>query len=138
MELSLLNKDKIAKNYVLKTIILGDHGVGKTSMIETFVQGYLSTNISATIGVAFSAKDVTINNDQMIRIQLWDTAGSERYKSITRSYMRNSNVAFIVFDRTNRESWSHINDWKKDLDIRKDDFDQLVVLVASKSDLKDK
>ena len=144
MELTYLgNKDKIASKYTIKTIFLGDHGVGKTSLINMFVEKCFPQNLTATIGVAFSSENIILqkHNNQNIRLQIWDTAGSEKFRSIARSYMRDVYVAFMVFDMTDRYSWANLNDWKKDLDDYKTnqgDSIPIIVLIASKSDLKNK
>ncbi len=136
MELTGKNS-KFKNEYTLKSIFLGNHNVGKSTILHMFVYKYFK-KLSATIGTAFSAEDIIIKPYQSIRMQLWDTAGAEKYRSIAKSYMRDVHVAFFVFDITNRKSWTDIDNWKKDMDdiISKYNNIPLIVLVACKSDLQ--
>ena len=80
------------KCYVLKTIILGDCGVGKTTMLYRYYNGTFNTENNSTVGVNFVSKYVkTLGNEfaDIVKLQIWDTAGQERFRSIIRSYYRN-------------------------------------------------
>ena len=103
-------KKQIDYDFLLKTIIIGDSSVGKSSIMlrqcdDTFNPSYIST-----IGVDFRYNTVTVNGKK-IKLQIWDTAGQERFRTITAAYYRSSEIAIIVFDVTNRTSYMNVNRW---------------------------
>ena len=125
--------------YAVRCILMGDHGVGKSTLAQVFATGKFNPDIISTIGVSFVAKDLTIpNSDQMVKFQLWDTAGTERFKSIIRSYLRDAYIVIIYFDITNRQSWNNIENWHNDV-IKEKRYESIpqFVLVGTKSDLRD-
>lgn len=88
-------------DYAIKFIFVGDTAVGKTSILSRFLTGSFDYNHEITIGVEFGSKVLTVNK-QRIKLQVWDTAGQEEFRSITRSYYRSSAAALVVFDVTRR------------------------------------
>ena len=100
-----------------------------------FAHNKFTDEYQATIGVEFGAKNITFNN-QIYRIQIWDTAGQENFRSITRAYYKNSVCAMVVYDITNRDSFEHILNWIQDI---KDQSPKtvLIVLVGNKIDLEE-
>jgi Ras-related protein Rab-2A len=122
--------------YTLKYIIVGDSGVGKSSIMIQFTERRFSLMHDITIGVEFAAYIHTIGNDK-IRLQIWDTAGQESFRSITRSYYRGAACAFVVFDITNRESFNNIKSWMNDVQ-NYSNFPITIILIGNKSDLEDK
>lgn len=119
-----------------KIVFLGDQGVGKTSLITRFMYDTFDSHYAATIGIDFLSKTMYLD-DKTIRLQLWDTAGQERFRSLIPSYIRDSNVAIVVYDITNRDSFNDVQKW---LDYIREERgkDVLIILVGNKSDLKDK
>ncbi len=99
-------------NYLFKYIIIGDSNVGKSNILTRYTQNKFNEQYQATIGVEFGAKNLTINN-QIIRVQIWDTAGQENFRSITRAYYKNSVCAIIVYDISKRDSFNNIQNWVK-------------------------
>ena len=83
--------------YIFKLILIGDSNTGKTSLINRYVHNTFDKKHMCTIGVDFMMKRLIVNN-QPIKLQIWDTAGMERYKQITSSYYRGANGAVVVFD----------------------------------------
>lgn len=83
-----------------KIVIIGDTAVGKTSLISHFINGKFIPNISSTIGASFSSRDLIIGNDK-IRLNLWDTAGQEKFRSMVSMYYRDTDFCIIVFDISN-------------------------------------
>ena len=85
-----------------KVVIVGDSGVGKTSILFRYVQGQFNEHVQPSFGAGFKTKDVPYNDagDKTVKLYLWDTAGQERYKSVTRSYFRGSIGVIIVYDIT--------------------------------------
>ena len=122
-------------DYLLKYIIIGDPSVGKSNLLMKFAHNKFTDEYQATIGVEFGAKNISFNN-QIYRIQIWDTAGQENFRSITRAYYKNSVCAMVVYDITNRDSFEHIQNWIQDV---KDQSPKtvLIVLVGNKIDLEE-
>ena len=141
MELQESTKNKISKNYTVKSITIGDHSVGKSTMINMYINGRFDSNTNVTIGVGYFHKDILLPDydDQKIGLRMWDTAGQERFRSIARSYFRDIHVAFIVFDLTNRKSWEGIDNWKDDL-FKYNSHNNIskIVLIGTKSDLRNR
>ncbi len=126
----------ISYDYLLKYIIIGDAAVGKSNILLRYIQGDFREEYQLTIGVEFGAKNIDIGNKKF-RIQVWDTAGQENYRSITRAYYKNSVCAIVVYDISKKESFANISSWIEDC------MDQTpktirIVLVGNKSDLEDK
>ncbi|XP_059087800.1 ras-related protein Rab-32-like [Tigriopus californicus] len=123
--------------YLYKILVIGELGTGKTSFIKRYVHNFFSENYRATIGVDFALKMISWDDSTVIRLQLWDIAGQERFSSMTRVYYRDSVGAFILFDTTRAESFQCVNKWKQDLDSKvtlPDGRPIPVVLVGNKSD----
>lgn len=116
-----------------KIVFLGDQGVGKTSLITRFMYNTFDTHYAATIGIDFLSKTMYLD-DQTIRLQLWDTAGQERFRSLIPSYIRDSKVAMIVYDVSNKDSFEDIPRWCDYVRTERGD-DVIMVLVGNKSDL---
>jgi Ras-related protein Rab-1A len=97
-------------DYSTKVLVIGDAGTGKSALILRYVDDNYTNNYYNTIGVDFKIKLCDIN-DKRIKINIWDTAGQEKFKSIISSYYRNSDVIILVFDLTNELSFIHIDYW---------------------------
>jgi Ras-related protein Rab-6A len=115
-----------------KLVFLGDIYVGKTSIINQFMYENFDTNYQATIGIDFLSKTLTLN-DRSLRLQLWDTAGQERFRSLIPNYIRDSSAAVIVFDVTNKQTFSGVDKWIDD--VRNERGTSVVVaIVGNKTD----
>jgi len=119
-----------------KLVFLGDQGVGKTSIITRFMYDSFDKNYQATIGIDFLSKTMYLE-DRTVRLQLWDTAGQERFRSLIPSYIRDSSVAVIVFDITNRASFLNTSKWIEDVRNERQN-DVIIILVGNKTDLSEK
>jgi len=119
-----------------KIVLLGDQSVGKTSLITRFMYDTFDNTYQATIGIDFLSKTMYLE-DRTVRLQLWDTAGQERFRSLIPSYIRDSSVAIVVFDITNRQSFLSTTKWIDDVRSERGN-DVLIVLVGNKADLSDK
>jgi len=119
-----------------KIVLLGDQSVGKTSLITRFMYDTFDNTYQATIGIDFLSKTMYLE-DRTVRLQLWDTAGQERFRSLIPSYIRDSSVAIVVFDITNRGSFLSTSKWIDDVRSERGD-DVIIVLVGNKADLSDK
>ena len=96
-----------------KILILGDSGVGKTSMLLKYVDNFFPQTHIATIGVEFKTKIIT-KGKYKITLNIWDTAGQERFKSITRGLYQGATGIIFVYDITKRETFSGVKNWIKD------------------------
>lgn len=119
-----------------KLVFLGDQSVGKTSIITRFMYDKFDTTYQATIGIDFLSKTMYLE-DRTVRLQLWDTAGQERFRSLIPSYIRDSSVAVVVYDVTNRQSFLNIQRWVEEVRAERGS-DVIIVLVGNKTDLVDK
>jgi len=123
-------------NYLLKYVIIGDSGVGKSNILLRYVNNVFSEEFKSTVGVEFGAKNIEINENKY-RIQIWDTAGQENFRSIARAYYKNSVCACIVYDITNHSSFESIQSWIDDCK-KQSPKSVLMVLVGNKKDLENK
>lgn len=96
--------------HLFKFIIIGDEAVGKTCLLLQFTDKRYRASHQVTVGVEFGSKTVEVSG-KMIKLQCWDTAGQDRFRSIVRSYYRGAAGALLVYDITRRESFEHITNW---------------------------
>ena len=120
-------------NYLIKFIIIGDAAVGKSNLLVRYTSGQFKEEYQLTIGVEFGSNNVIIG-DNTYRIQIWDTAGQENFRSITRSYYKNTACAIIVYEISNKKSFENISSWIEEC---KNTAPKsiLMVLVGNKCDL---
>ena len=123
-------------DYLLKYIIIGDAAVGKSNLLLRYTHGQFKSEYQLTIGVEFGAKNIQINN-KIFRIQIWDTAGQENFRSITRAYYKNSVCALVVYDISSRDSFNNVSTWVEDCKNQSPKT-IFMALVGNKSDLEDK
>ncbi|CAF1280056.1 unnamed protein product [Adineta ricciae] len=97
-------------DYLFKILIIGDSGVGKTTILQRFAQDYFSTEYVATIGVDFQIKTIDVDQKRC-KLQVWDTAGQDRFKCVVSSFYRNANGVMICFDLTDLESFRNVGNW---------------------------
>lgn len=116
-----------------KLVFLGDQSVGKTSIITRFMYDNFDRHYQATIGIDFLSKTMYLE-DRTVRLQLWDTAGQERFRSLIPSYIRDSSVAVIVYDVSNRASFLNTSKWIDDVRAERG-TDVVIALVGNKTDL---
>jgi len=104
--------------YLFKVLVIGDLGVGKTSIIKRYVHQVFSQQYRATIGVDFALKIIDWDEKNLVRLQLWDIAGQERFGNMTRVYYRDAVGVFVVFDLTRVTTFEAVTRWKSDLDSK--------------------
>jgi Ras-related protein Rab-7A len=98
------------KKVLLKVIILGDSGVGKTSLMNQYVHRRFSNQYKATIGADFLTKEVMID-DKLVTLQIWDTAGQERFQSLGVAFYRGADACALVYDMTDSKSFDNLESW---------------------------
>lgn len=127
------------KKVLLKVIILGDSGVGKTSLMNQYVNKKFSKQYKATIGADFLTKEIMIS-DRTVTMQIWDTAGQERFQSLGVAFYRGADGCVLVYDITDSKSFEGLGSWKEEFLIQAapqnpDDFP--FVCIGNKLDLAD-
>ncbi|KRX75472.1 Ras-related protein Rab-2 [Trichinella sp. T6] len=120
--------------YLFKYIIIGDTGVGKSCLLLQFTDKRFQPVHDLTIGVEFGARMITIDGKQ-IKLQIWDTAGQESFRSITRSYYRGAAGALLVYDITRRDTFNHLTSWLEDA-RQHSNSNMVIMLIGNKSDLE--
>ena len=124
--------------YIFKIILIGNSGVGKSSILQRYIQKVFQESFASTIGVDFFMKSINIG-DKSIKLQLWDTAGTEKFRSITTGYYRGADAAFVVFDLSSKSSFKNLNEWIESYyKYSNPDVEKNVILIGNKSDLIDK
>lgn len=119
-----------------KLILLGDSGVGKTSILQRFKEGDFNSKVSATIGCSFCPHTVQLPSGGEVLFHIWDTAGHEKYRSFTRQYFRDASAALVVFDTTSIPSFLNAQAWIEELRQETADGPPVTVALAgNKSDL---
>ncbi|CEG47151.1 rab7 family gtpase [Plasmopara halstedii] len=99
------------KKVLLKLIILGDSGVGKTSLMNQYVNQKFSNQYKATIGADFLTKEIMLD-DKLVTMQIWDTAGQERFQSLGVAFYRGADACVLVYDITNPKSFEKLDSWR--------------------------
>lgn len=116
-----------------KLILLGDQGVGKSCILNRFLNDTFIEDYQATIGLDFQSKNVQIEN-QDIHLLLYDTAGQEKFRSLIPMYTRDANIILLVYDISNKDTFNHLPDWIRDL-TNVNIKEIIFVIVANKIDL---
>jgi len=123
-------------DHLFKYIIIGPSGVGKSCLLLQFTDKRFHNEHDLTIGVEFGTRMMTIDGKQ-IKLQIWDTAGQESFRSITRSYYRGAHGALLVYDITRRETFIHLKGWLQE--VREHSSKAMIImLIGNKSDLEHK
>ncbi|EKE37169.1 hypothetical protein ENUP19_0040G0021 [Entamoeba nuttalli] len=138
--LDVVDADTISSNtfnessidYIFKFIIIGEFSVGKTCLLMRFQDGTFREEYESTIGVEFGTKNVQIQ-DTIIKLRIWDTAGSEKFRCITRGYFRGSVGAIIVYDISNRNTFEHIDEWVQELE-KYNPGNHVLMIIGNKCD----
>lgn len=134
--------DLIIYDYILKILIIGDSGTGKTSLSSRYYDRSFTDFYSSTIGIDFRVKTISLN-DNHIKLQIWDTSGNDRFKTITSVYYKNSDGFIILYDVSDPLSFSNVTKWMEDIykytkpqyNLSYENFKKHIILVGNKIDL---
>ncbi|EEF42041.1 ras-related protein RABC1 [Ricinus communis] len=119
--------------YLFKLLLIGDSGVGKSSLLLSFTSNTFD-DLSPTIGVDFKVQYVTIGGKKL-KLAIWDTAGQERFRTLTSSYYRGAQGIIMVYDVTRRDTFTNLSDiWAKEIDLYSTNQDCIKMLVGNKVD----
>ncbi|KAK8818237.1 hypothetical protein WA556_006058, partial [Blastocystis sp. ATCC 50177/Nand II] len=122
-------------DYLFKIVLIGDSGVGKSSLLLRFADGAFTDSFISTIGVDFRFRTVE-TLDKTAKLQIWDTAGQERFRTITSAYYHGADAVFIVYDVTDKDSFKNVEEWLQE--VRKYTDNQVeLCIVGNKSDRVD-
>ena len=120
--------------FLIKLVVIGDSGVGKTNFIFQFTEGRFSSVHVTTVGFDYKSKIIKLpNKKKVIKLQVWDTAGQERYMALNKNLFQKVQGIILMYDLTNRDSFEHIQSWLNL--IKKNVSNKTVMLVANKLDL---
>jgi Rab family protein len=128
---------EIKYDHLYKIIIIGDTSVGKTALLSKYLKGVFPTSPLATVATEFATKIIQIKEGGYIKAQIWDTAGQEKYKSITYHHYKKSVGGLIVYDITKKSSFVNVKNWYNDL-ITLGEKGCIIALVGNKLDLVEK
>ena len=127
---TLINK----QIFELKIIVIGDIAVGKTSVIGRYITNTFSEDHKSSIGCEYKKKKYELDGETSVNLQIWDTAGEERFMSVTRQYYNDSNGAMVIYDVTNKESFTKVDKWISELKNHAPK-NIVIMVVGNKSDL---
>eukprot|EP00002_Diphylleia_rotans_P008046 TRINITY_DN1773_c0_g1_i4.p1 TRINITY_DN1773_c0_g1~~TRINITY_DN1773_c0_g1_i4.p1 ORF type:complete len:182 (+),score=38.40 TRINITY_DN1773_c0_g1_i4:49-594(+) len=120
-------------DYLFKVLIIGDSGTGKSCLMTRFVDDTYSDHFISTIGVDFKIKTLSLQ-EKVIKLQIWDTAGQDRFRAITQSYYHGAHGILVVYDVTNKPSFDHLQYWFGEINQHANP-NVVTVLVGNKIDL---
>lgn len=124
-------------DYLLRFIVIGDTKVGKTSICSRMSNSSYTDNVAPTIGIDFTTTVIKSDSGKLVKCQFWDTAGCERFRSITKSYYNNIVAAIIVYDTSNKESFLALTSWLKTLNENRNTDEKIkILLLGNKTDVK--
>lgn len=122
-------------DHLFKLLIIGDSGVGKSSLLLRFADNTFSGNYITTIGVDFKIRTILIDGER-VKLQIWDTAGQERFRTITSTYYRGTHGVIVVYDATSGESFANVKRWLHEIDQNCDVVNR--ILVGNKDDMPER
>ena len=117
-----------------KIVLLGEAGVGKTSIITRYISGSFSQIVMTSTGSSFVAKKIELEDKKKVKLQIWDTAGQEKYRSLAKIFYQSAAVAVLVYDITLKKSFEQIKEyWVKEIKENAPE-DIIIAIAANKSD----
>mmetsp|Transcript_11240 Transcript_11240/g.19940 ORF Transcript_11240/g.19940 Transcript_11240/m.19940 type:complete len:214 (-) Transcript_11240:84-725(-) len=123
--------------HLYKVVLVGDATVGKTHLLSKYIKGNVPKAPTATVGVEFAARIVTLKGGVKVKAQIWDTAGQERYRAITSTHYRRAVGALLCYDVTKQATFQNCAKWMEEL-RQSAEPDIVIMLVGNKVDLADK
>ena len=119
--------------YLFKIIIIGDAGVGKTNILTRYTKNEFDAIAKPTVGVEFSAKKIKVDNKN-VKLQIWDTAGQEKFKAISKNYYKGAAGVMLVYDITKKKTFENVTKWIEE--VRNHSAQEAsIIIVANKKDL---
>ena len=118
-----------------KVVLVGESGVGKTSIITQFIDQTFQEDQQSTTGGTFSTKSVICDNGKTLKFEIWDTAGQERYRSLTKMFYKDANAAVLVYDITRKDSFEELQNYWSQQIKESSPPNIILAIAANKSDL---
>ena len=125
----------MTEKYILKLLTIGDQFVGKSSIINRYIDDKFNEKIKPTLGIDFKTKMIQ-KGENLIKISIYDTAGEEKYRHLIKNYYNGSNGILLVFDITDKNSFDNLNFWLDELEKNCNLNNLYIFLVGNKTDLK--
>ena len=129
-------KKQESKEFEVKICLLGDIQVGKTSIASRFCKNSFNDTYLNTIGGAYQQQNVTLNNGTKIKFHIWDTSGQERFRTMTKLYYQDAQVAILTYDVTNEESLDNLDYWLNELNDKVEIENMILCLAGNKNDVE--
>ena len=130
------NQNQTKTFYTIKIILIGNSGVGKTSLLSRYMNEGFNVNQKCTLNAEFKIKSITINENTSAQITIWDTCGQEKYRSMTGQYFKNAHGILLMFDVGDKRSFTDLNLWLDEIKKHIINEDVTIYLVGNKIDLK--
>ena len=124
----------MSEKYILKILTIGEQNIGKSSIIEKYIDDKFDGKIKPTIGIDFKTKLIQKGNE-IIKISIYDTAGEEKYRYLIKNYYNGANGILLIYDITNKNSFNNLNYWLEELEKNCDINNLFIYLVGNKADL---
>ena len=125
------------KEFLYKILLLGDTQVGKSSFLMRYIDNTFQESYLSTVGLDFKVKNVQLDDGKTYRVQIWDTAGQDRFHAITRNYFKNAHGIILIYDVTLIESFHNVKNWIKQ--IKEEVTDKVsIILAGNKIDMEEK
>lgn len=130
--------EDLGEEEAYKIVLIGESGVGKTSIISQFIHKIFQDDIQPSMGGTFTSKSLVFEDGKILRFDIWDTAGQEKYRSLTQMFYKDANAAVLVYDITRTDSFEELKKYWIDKIRENSSPDIILFLAANKSDLVDK
>jgi Ras-related protein Rab-18 len=124
-------------DYVVKTIIIGNTSVGKSTLLRKLTENIFSRDETPTVGVDFYTLNINIKKSY-VKVHMWDTAGHERYKNLVKTYFKNNAICYVVYDVCNQASFKSVQMWINTFKNNTSNTNAIIVVLANKIDNKSK
>ncbi|NWR10488.1 RB18B protein, partial [Paradoxornis webbianus] len=121
----------------LKLLLVGDSGVGKSSLLRRFTDGAFEPRLKPTVGIDFKVKKMVLDG-RAVQLAIWDTAGQERFRTLTPSYYRGAQGVVLVYDVTRKDTFTGLGKWLNELEMHTTDSSTVKMLVGNKTDKPDR
>ena len=121
-------------DHIFKILLIGDAGVGKSSILLRFTDDAFEEHLASTIDVDFNVKTVTIGGST-VKLTIWDTAGQERFRTLTSSYYRGSHGVILTYDVNDRQTFTNLKQWLEEVDMYSTSQSSAKMLVGNKIDV---
>lgn len=124
-------------DHLCKILLVGDAGVGKSSILLRFTDDTFDDHLQSTIGVDFKMRKLDLGGKK-VKLTIWDTAGQERFRTLTAGYYRGAHGIVFVYDVTRRDTFQHLNAWMQEVQMYCRHGGAIKLLVGNKIDLADR